>query len=100
MLPPRAVSTAVVWEPWGDAAFGHAPADQPRTESDITAAVFASFDPIHGGFGIEPKFPLTAPVQLALDLWQTTGDTRYEAIAISTLDAMGWGPLYDGVDGG
>ena len=66
----------------------------------VTETVFGSFDRIHGGFGIEPKFPLTAPVQLALDLWRTTGDARYEAIALSTLDAMGWGALYDGVDGG
>ena len=66
----------------------------------LAEAVFASFDPIHAGFGIEPKFPLTAPVQLALDFWQQTGDTRYEAIATSTLVAMGWGALYDGLDGG
>ena len=66
----------------------------------LTQSVFASFDPVHGGFGIEPKFPLTAPVQLAVDLWRTTGDARYEAIALSTLDAMGWDALYDGVDGG
>jgi uncharacterized protein YyaL (SSP411 family) len=88
---------------------GQPPNREPRTTSRdprgldaaaLTEAVFASFDPIHGGFGIEPKFPLTAPVQLALDLWQNTHDARYEAVAISTLDAMGWGPLYDGVDGG
>ena len=92
-----------------ESAFAKATADKPRTanrgsrghDADaLTQAVFASFDPIHGGFGIEPKFPLTAPVQLALDLWRKTSDTRYEAIAISTLDAMGWGSLYDGVDGG
>jgi hypothetical protein len=39
-------------------------------------------------------------VQLALDLWQETRDARYQAIALSTLDAMGWSSLYDGVDGG
>jgi uncharacterized protein YyaL (SSP411 family) len=66
----------------------------------LTDAVFASFDPIHGGFGIEPKFPLAAPVQLALDLWQKTQDPRYQTIAAATLDAMGWSALYDDVDGG
>jgi uncharacterized protein len=70
------------------------------TDSGLTDAVFASFDPMHGGFGIEPKFPLSAPVQLALDLWQTTQDTTYHDIAMGTLDAMGWGGLYDDVDGG
>jgi len=63
-------------------------------------AVFATFDSAHGGFGIEPKFPLAAPIQLALDLWQRTQDPRYEAIAISSLDAMGWRGLYDPIDGG
>jgi uncharacterized protein len=66
----------------------------------LTDAVFASFDPIHGGFGIEPKFPLAAPVQLALDMWQKTQDPRYQTIAAATLDAMGWSALYDDVDGG
>jgi uncharacterized protein YyaL (SSP411 family) len=83
-----------------ESAFEKATADKPPTASDLTDAVFASFDAMHGGFGVEPKFPLTAPVQLALELWQKTGEARYEAIAISTLDAMGWGGLYDGVDGG
>jgi uncharacterized protein YyaL (SSP411 family) len=66
----------------------------------LTDAIFASFDPMNGGFGVEPKFPLTAPVQLALDLCQETRDERYRTIAVSTLDAMGWSALYDGVDGG
>lgn len=68
--------------------------------SALTDAVFASFDPIHGGFGIEPKFPLAAPVQLALVMWQQTQDRRYETMAVATLDAMGWSPLYDDIDGG
>jgi uncharacterized protein YyaL (SSP411 family) len=66
----------------------------------LTEAVFASCDPDHGGFGIEPKFPLSAPVQLALDLWQKAQDTTCHDIAMGTLDAMGWSALYDDVDGG
>ena len=62
--------------------------------------IFSTFDEDHGGFGIEPKFPLVAPVHLALDLFAETRDPRYETIAVSTLDAMGWGGLYDEVDGG
>lgn len=93
--------------PSRESAFAEAAADRPPNRESrgldaaaLTEAVFASFDPVHGGFGVEPKFPLAAPVQLALDLWQKTGDTRYEGVAIATLDAMGWGGLYDGVDGG
>src|SRR6266540_2655844 len=33
-------------------------------EADLTARVFATFDELHGGFGVEPKFPLIAPLQL------------------------------------
>jgi len=86
--------------------FGNAQGDPEALEGSriddaaLTDAIFASFDPMHGGFGVEPKFPLTAPVQLALDLWQDTRDERYRTIALATLDAMGWSALYDAVDGG
>jgi uncharacterized protein YyaL (SSP411 family) len=66
----------------------------------LTERVFSTFDEEHGGFGVEPKFPLTAPAHLALDLFAATGDARYEMIVVATLDAMGWGGLYDHVDGG
>jgi uncharacterized protein YyaL (SSP411 family) len=96
------------------AAFPTAPAI--RSESAGTAAegavrptpaldvvidhVFATFDARHGGFGGAPKFPLVAPLHLALDLWTETRDARYERIVVTSLDAMGWGGLYDEVDGG
>ena len=35
---------------------------------ELTARVFETCDPEHGGFGVAPKFPLVAPIQLALDL--------------------------------
>ena len=34
--------------------------------------VFDSFDAEHGGFGTAPKFPLTAPLELALDMYRET----------------------------
>jgi len=70
------------------------------SEVDITARVFANFDELHGGFGLEPKFPLIAPLQLALETWTGTNDPASETILVATLDAMGWGGLYDDVDGG
>jgi uncharacterized protein YyaL (SSP411 family) len=69
-------------------------------EADLTARVFATFDDLHGGFGLEPKFPLVAPLQLGLELWTATEDAASETILIATLDAMGWSGLYDDVDGG
>jgi uncharacterized protein len=70
------------------------------SEVDLTARVFANFDELHGGFGLEPKFPLIAPLQLALETWTGTHDPAAETILVATLDAMGWGGLYDDVDGG
>ncbi len=69
-------------------------------ESGLAAHVFDSFDAGHGGFGTEPKFPLTAPLELALDLYRETEDPAMAHLVEVTLDAMGWGGLYDEVDGG
>lgn len=67
---------------------------------DLTTQLFASFDDDHGGFGDEPKFPFTSPLHLALELYGETRDASDERIVVSTLDRMGWGGLYDDVDGG
>ena len=68
--------------------------------AEIISGVFATFDRQHGGVGGEPKFPHVAPLRLALDLWSETRDPQYERILITSLDAMGWGGVYDEVDGG
>jgi uncharacterized protein YyaL (SSP411 family) len=73
----------------------------PRTDARVLdepaliASVFSSFDEEYAGFGIEPKFPHAAPVQLALDLFRDTGDGRCRDIARRTLDAMFEGGLWD-----
>jgi len=67
---------------------------------DLVAQVFDAFDREHGGFGLQPKFPLTSPLDLALARHRDDGDDAMAQIVESTLDAMGWGGLYDEVDGG
>ena len=62
--------------------------------------VMESFDPVNGGFGGTPKFPHVAPVRLAMQLYKETGSQEYHEIAVKSLDAMGWGPLYDEQHGG
>ena len=83
---------------------GHALAAENRgramDEAALTALVFSTFDETGGGFGVEPKFPLIAPLQLAADLFAESGDPTCETILIASLDAMGWSALYDEVDGG
>jgi uncharacterized protein len=72
----------------------------PLSSRELCAHVFGSFDETHGGFGVEPKFPLVAPLHLALELSRDEGDSSSQPIVEATLDAMGWGGLYDEVDGG
>ena len=85
-------------------------ADVPDAASDIegetcddetlTDGVFSGFDERYAGFGGAPKFPHTAPVRLALDLYAENGDGIMLERAARTLDAMGWGGLYDDENGG
>jgi len=71
-----------------------------NTDDGLIESIFSSFDERHGGFGIEPKFPHTAPLHLALALFRETGDPRWQAIVLRTMDAMADGPLWDARDGG
>jgi len=81
------------------------------TSSDVTAGdppaldtlidlIFSTFDDEHGGFGVAPKFPLTAPLHLALALYGDHADGWSRHIVERTLDAMYAGGLYDHVNGG
>ena len=77
-------------------------ADAPRIDADtqLIESVFATFDEEHGGFGVEPKFPHTAPLHLAMALFRETGDDRWRTIVERTLDAMAEGGLWDARGGG
>ena len=69
-------------------------------EAALVEVTFATFDDEHGGFGRAPKFPLAAPIRLALHLHRDEADPRAAHVATVSLDAMGWGPLHDEADGG
>jgi len=69
-------------------------------DSTLEAAVYATHDAEHGGFGGAPKFPLTAPIRLAIDLHVERGAPAMLECATRTLDAIGWGSLYDDPGGG
>ena len=83
---------------------GRHPAPEAADGSDdldtLTDVVFATFDEQHGGFGNRPKFAHTAPVRLALDLFVESNRPIMLERAARTLDAMGWGGLYDEEHGG
>lgn len=75
-------------------------ADDALTDDQLIERIFSSFDERYGGFGIEPKFPFTAPLHLAMALFRETDDRRWQSIVERTLDAMADGPLWDGASGG
>ena len=66
----------------------------------LISAIFSSFDERYGGFGIEPKFPHTAPLHLAMALFRESADPRWQAIVERTLDGMADGGLWDVGRGG
>jgi hypothetical protein len=76
------------------------PAGAQASGPDLIEVTFSSFDEVYGGFGIEPKFPHTAPLHLALALFEDTGDDRWRVIVERTLDAMADGGLWDRDGGG
>jgi len=85
--------------PAGEARAESAAGD-PGDDRHALDRVFETFDEEHGGFGIEPKFPLTAPLHLALTLYREDGDTRWIPVVERTLDAMADGGLRDAASGG
>ena len=58
-----------------------------------------AFDPEHGGFGLAAKRLDEAPLLLALAGCRGENNAMCQ-VATQTLDAVGWGPLFDDVDGG
>jgi hypothetical protein len=72
----------------------------PDAAAGITSSVAALYDPLHGGFGTEPKFPQPDAVALLLAWGARHGDDRMLSMALHTLDAMAQGGLYDHVEGG
>jgi hypothetical protein len=66
----------------------------------LWARIFADYDPMFGGFGTASKFPHTAPLHLALQRHRQSPDAGHASMVMTTLDAMGWGGLYDEANGG
>ena len=102
-IPPelRATIAAAAQEPEEDVLNAPAgPPAPPISEADLTVLVFSSFDAEHGGFGAAPKFPLVAPIRLALDIFRQTGGSEALEYVTRSLDAMAWQGLYDEEEGG
>jgi uncharacterized protein YyaL (SSP411 family) len=66
----------------------------------ISAELAQGFDPEWGGFGPAPKFPRPSLVELCLLAHRRTGDEGAHQMALTTLDAMAAGGMYDHLEGG
>ncbi len=80
-------------------ATGGAPG-RPEFIAGIRAALFASYDPVNGGFGMAPKFP--HPTAVSFLLWDDFAHRTPHAAehAQETLARMADGGVYDHVGGG
>ncbi len=65
----------------------------------IESAV-TQFDPRHGGFGTQPKFPHPAALDLLIDVAARTGNEAAREAATVTLTQMSRGGVYDQLAGG
>ena len=81
-------------------AASHTTGEREVDSDSLITSVFSTYDDQHGGFGLEPKFPHTAALTLAIALWRETGEPRWREIVERTLDAMFDGGLWDARDGG
>ncbi len=59
-----------------------------------------SFDNIHGGFGMAPKFPHAIELRVLLRAWKRFNDEQAMQMARLTLDKMAQGGIYDHLGGG
>ena len=66
----------------------------------ITRRVAGAYDPLHGGFGLAPKFPSAPMLRLLLHRYRTTGEPFFRTMLEKSLDGIVNGALHDSVDGG
>jgi uncharacterized protein len=66
----------------------------------LVGSLAAGFDPEWGGFGPAPKFPRPSLIELCLRHYRHTGSERSRQMALTTLDAMAAGGMYDHLVGG
>jgi hypothetical protein len=66
----------------------------------VVANLVDGFDPQWGGFGPAPKFPRPTLIELCLRHYRHSGSERSRQMALTTLDAMAAGGIYDHLVGG
>jgi len=72
----------------------------PALVEKIVGSILSQFDPIHGGFGSQPKFPHPAALDLLLQAATGHGNERAREAFVTTLEKMARGGVYDQLAGG
>lgn len=84
------------------------PSEEALTHQPLLQArrqLAAEFDPLHGGFGTQPKFPQATNLHYLLDWWIYSQSSNHEdksafAMIQATLEQMAKGGIYDQLGGG
>ncbi|MGH9671178.1 MAG: thioredoxin domain-containing protein, partial [Terriglobales bacterium] len=72
----------------------------PDALQEAARGMAGAFDPMHGGFGSQPKFPHPTAVTFLMHRWCDTRDDLTRAVIQKTLKGMGRGGVYDQLGGG
>ena len=72
----------------------------PTLVDRAARALASAYDPTHGGFGEDPKFPNPPVLTFLLHLTRTTGEDFYRVMLTKTLDSMAASSLFDSEEGG
>jgi hypothetical protein len=68
--------------------------------AEATRQAVLHYDPRHGGFGTQPKFPHPGAVGFLLTRAADTGNAEWRDMAVHTLQAMARGGIHDHLAGG
>ena len=84
----------------GEGFAGRSGSLTPTIVQKLITGIVAQFDPHHGGFGAQPKFPHPAALDLLLDVATRERKEQARQVVEVTLRSMASGGVYDQLGGG
>ncbi|MEO8727480.1 MAG: thioredoxin domain-containing protein [Acidobacteriaceae bacterium] len=84
----------------GESFAGHTGPINPEMIDNLVRSAVKQFDPVHGGFGTQPKFPHPSALDLLIDSFARSRDQELKTVIETTLRKMAQGGVYDQLGGG